>query len=197
MTDVPNEENPYWHSEGQPHFVDLESVRRLCFEIFNIFAASAALAGDFEFAEEIGEPEGSFILTVHRKLAESTALERLLQLSVLVRTYDDIVSKSELSERYAEHLQTISEDGIGVLEEGNLSVREVCNKVIHAREIRAVYDHVDREVEKDGKIESEKMWHLTGEIELKGTMNKKAWNATLFVQPFLEAVLDRITFGWD
>jgi len=53
---------------------------------------------------------------------------------------------------------------------------------------------VIREVE--GQEEPQKLWHLSGEIELAGTQGNKNWTAVLYVRPFLETVLDRIAFGW-
>ena len=84
------------------------------------------------------------------------------------------------------------ENRIGVLEStDDLRLRDACNKIIHATDFRPVYDHVDRD-EPDGK--EQRTWHLTGEIELSGTLGKKAWSATLWTQEFVEVALDRLAF---
>ena len=88
--------------------------------------------------------------------------------------------------------ETSGEDEIGTLDDGALTLREACNKFIHAQEVRAIYEKVTREEDE----QELRRWYLTGEIELTGTLGKKSWNAVLYVPPFLETVLDRIGFGW-
>jgi len=75
--------------------------------------------------------------------------------------------------------------------DGDFRLREACNKIIHATDFRPVYEHVDREIE--GR-EPQQVWHLDGQIELTGAQGKKEWEAVLFVQSFLEIVLDRLEF---
>jgi hypothetical protein len=87
--------NPYWSSQGQTHPISIDQIRTLCFEIANIVAASGELAGesgDIESGDE-GIPE-SRIFQLHRELAEKELCGKLLQLAVLVRTFDDIASSS-------------------------------------------------------------------------------------------------------
>jgi hypothetical protein len=48
VADDEGPDNPYWHSEGQVHPIDLSALRALCFEIFNLFAANRALVHEFE-----------------------------------------------------------------------------------------------------------------------------------------------------
>lgn len=192
MTEVTAEDNPYWHSEGQSHPIDIEAIRSLCFEIFNIFAASAAIAGELEFADEDDDPSNSSLLQLHHEVAEKRALELLLRLCMLVRTYDDVMSQSKHAESYTKHAEQTNGDGeLGALDGGQLSLREACNKVIHAREVRPIYDDVTRDAE--GEEESKSLWHLSGEIELNGTQNKKAWEACYMsgrsLKPSLTALL--------
>jgi hypothetical protein len=195
VNELSESENPYWHSVGQTHSIDLDGVRQVCLEIYNIFAASGALAGEFEFADGDGDVGYPALRALHHAYAEPRALELILRLAMLVRTYDDIMGQSEISEAYAKHVEVTSgEDYIGDLEGGTLSLREACNKIIHAQEIRPIYDDVERDGE-DGSIK--KIWHLRGEIELGGMLHKKKWSAVLYVPPFLEIVLDRIAFGWE
>jgi hypothetical protein len=194
MSDLPDGENPYWHSEGQTHSVDLAAVRRICFEVFNIFTASASLVEGLEFVDEGEEPEYPSLLSLHHEMAEPRAMEQLLRLAMLVRTYDDIMNESDDADGYAKHAkETAGEDYIGTLDTGRFNLREACNKIIHAREVRPIYDDVEYQ-SADGK--KTKAWHLRGEIEFAGAFNKKEWNAVLYVPHFLEIALDRVSFGW-
>ena len=163
----------------------------------NIIAASGELAGesrDIEPGEEIG-PE-SLIFRLHHELAERELCEKLLQLALLVRTFDDIASESPKGEGYKKHAkQTSGKDEIGWLtvagEAVDFSLREACNKIIHAQEIRAVYDDA---VQFSGDEVVSRRWYCDGQIELKGTLHKKTWEASVYVYGFIETVLDRINF---
>src|SRR5262249_28769935 len=165
MAESADEDNPYWHSEGQPHYVDLDMVRRLSFEIFNLFTANEALVREFEATgdedeNELHDPAESSLLQLHHEFVEQLIMEKLLQLCMLVRTYDDIMSQSQHADRYAAHAnQTSGEDEIGTLNDGKLPLREACNKVIHAREIRPVYDYVTWEP-KGEPAAAKRVWHL-------------------------------------
>jgi hypothetical protein len=138
--------NPYWSSQGQAHPISIDQIRKLCFEIANIVAASGELAGesgDIEPGDE-GIPE-SRIFQLHHELAEKELCGKLPQLAVLVRTFDDIASSSAKGDEYKEHAkQTSGENEVGHLavddEATSFNLREACNKIIHAQEIRAVYD---------------------------------------------------------
>jgi hypothetical protein len=167
-------------------------LRALCFGIFNLFAANRALVHEFETTgdedpEELSDPANSLFLKLHQELAEELILERLLRLCMLLRTYDDIVGQSPHAERYADHVKKTNGDDIGFLDGGDLNLREACNKVIHAREIRPVYDSVEWEKKAEPPV-IKRVWYLDDDIELKGTLGKKEWNATLWAQPFLETV---------
>ena len=39
-----------------------------------------------------------------------------------------------------------------------------------------------------------RVWHMTGEIEIGGMKGRKQWAAVVYLPPFLETVLDRIAF---
>jgi hypothetical protein len=195
-------ENPYWKTNGRTHQIDVQSMRRLGFEIVNIIEASATLAQSFE-AEEL-EAKRSLdladypLLALHLELAEGQLSQLLLQLCLMVRTHDDVMAASTAAETHlAQAKKTDGSNYIGsIAGDGKFDLREACNKVIHAAEIRAVYERIDRApAEPNGadKLDQD-VWYLTSEVELKGTQHGKAWQATLHTQDFIETVLERIAF---
>jgi len=186
-------QNPYHRAEARPHFLDRAVARTMCFDIFNIFAASYQLGGEFELADpEEGDARSSSKFRLHHELAEPRLSQLLLQLAVFVRTFDDVFSTGNWAESYAAHAAAAQgENFIGVLSGADLGLREACNKIIHASDFRPVYDRAERE-ERPGDMQQ--AWFLTGEIELSGTLNGRVWEATLYTQNFLEIVLDRISF---
>ena len=185
--------NPYHRPEDKPHFLDRSEARTMCFDIFNIFAASRELGGEFEMAEpEEGDSRSSSNFKLHQDLAEIRLSQLLLQLAVFVRTFDDVFSSGEHAEAYSKHATTTQgENLIGTLNGGDLRLREACNKIIHTTDFRPVYDYTERE---DKSGQQQRAWYLTGEIELTGVLHGKSWEATLNTPNFLEVVLDRIAF---
>jgi hypothetical protein len=167
----------------------------------NIVAASGELAGDSAAIEpDEGAPSESRIFQLHHELAERELCEKLLRLAVLVRTFDDIASTSARSDAYAEHAkQTSGENEIGHLtvagEAVDFNLREACNKIIHAQEIRADYDDAVR-FSGDDEVVSRR-WYFDGKVELKGTQNKKSWEASVYIYDFIETLLERVDFVWQ
>ena len=65
---------------------------------------------------------------------------------------------------------------------------------IHASEIRALYETVNRSVLAPDGTELPDIHYLTGEVELSGQFRGKAWKVTLHAPEFIDVVLDRIDF---
>lgn len=168
-----------------------------------MFEASKSLAEAFDYAEAEEEQELTEadvpLLRLHQQYAFVQASKALLQLALMVRTYDDQMRDSGESEAYLQHSKDV-DDGhyVGILNgQDSFLVREACNKIIHATEVRPLYERVDRIVTdalKEGKIHQD-IWYLTGEIELSGFYKREEWNAVLHLQPFVEIILGIIEFG--
>ncbi|MPR06190.1 hypothetical protein [Microvirga tunisiensis] len=200
-------DNPYWFTKGKTHNIDLSTVRRMCFELTNIFSAGRELAEGFDAMEaEEGKRfdlSQAPLLALHMELAEDQACNLLLQMVLLVRTYDDVMKNSGSSKAYVAHATQTSGKGYigGYSQDGqdfDLNLRQACNKIIHALEIRAVYERIDRTVALDehGQELDQEVWYLTGEIEMVGTDQGKPWEAVVHAPALLEIVLDRIAFGY-
>jgi len=196
-------ENPYWTSDGQKHYVNLKAVKELCFDLLNIVAASKSIAEEIEYIEiEEDSPVnlGDFpLVQLHREYAFKYTSENLLHLALIVRTYDDQMKESSTQESYLKHVEVHDTgDYIGTLSnKEKFHLREACNKIIHATEIRPLYKRIDRMVcdaMDEGKIGRD-IWYLTGEIELTGIFKSKSWDAVLHLKPFLEVCLAVTEFG--
>jgi hypothetical protein len=183
-------ENPYRHEKAKPHLVDRDEIRGLCLECLHILLASNGMA------VVLGEEEGGKtgwdypnLTALHHRNAESQLSSKLLKLAVLVRTFDDQFRDVEA---YTEHKRTIDRDQgpFGDFYEGSgiLAIREGCNKIIHAEDVRPVYEN-------GGEPHDEGMWAMNGIIELTGYDRGEKWSVGLRVIAFLEAVIDLIWFG--
>ena len=195
-------DNPYWHTDGQRHHINTETIEILCFELLNIFEASCPIAEKFEEQEsELGEEqtiENYPLLQLHQKYAFIQISKLLLQIALVLRTFDDQMKDSDNQKVYKEYIEKI-DDGkyVGMIEGQDMfNYREACNKIIHASEIRPLYERVDRKIagESENLFLNQDVWYLTGEIELSGKHGDNKWNANIHVQEFIETILDLIRF---
>lgn len=193
--------NPYWHPEYKPHAVDLDEVRRLCVEIYSLVRASAANAGEgIEPEDEDDADVISSLEQLHFQMAEREISKKLLQLAVLIRTYDDLMcfsTEEVASNAYLLHRDQLDVDaggygGIHAGPEDQLSTLRRCtNKIIHANDVRPVY-RTD-----DDRNDPNARWGMTSEIELEGSQRGQQWSVCLYLFDFLEGVVDLIAHDID
>lgn len=195
-------DNPYWESHGQEHYVSLDTIKSLCFELTNIYEASKSLSEQMTASEYVDEEPAKVedfpLVELHQEMAFKKSSELLLQLALLVRTYDDQMKSSKESERYIEFARANDTgDYIGSLGgKRKFYLREGCNKVIHAQEVRPLYERATQYAFASNNDElGQDLWCLTGEIELSGTFKGKQWEAVLHLQPFLETILGLVKYG--
>lgn len=193
-------ESPYWQTAGQGHHVDLATLKLICFDLLNLVEASRAVVEHFDAVEaEEGrrlDTRTQPLIALHVELSDIQVRKHLLQLALLTRTYDDLMRDSDRSDEYRAHaLKHDGGDTMGWVSDGRFGLRQACNKVIHAIEIRPTYDRLDRTVI-DGADDEETLIFLTGEVELNGRHNGAAWEGAVYIQPFIETVLERISFSF-
>lgn len=183
-------ENPYHRTEVKPHHLDLDEVRLACFDAYNIVTASQALGGEHESNYDDDDAELSTLFKLHLELAEGRLSQLLLRVALMLRTFDDIMRDVP---GYDAHVAlTSGKNLIGEIDGEPLSLREACNKIIHAADFRPVYESAYREQPDETYS---RVWYMTGEVEIGGMRGEHQWEVLLFVPPFLELVLDRIAFA--
>lgn len=180
--------NPYWHPDTKPHTVDFDEIRQLVFDTFNIVRASTSMIGqglDLD-EDELGDP--SLGEKLHFELAEMQLSKNLLRLAVLMRTLDDVLSSTP-NEAYSRKARELgAENNIGLLNDTELGLREALNKIIHAEDVRPVYDS------DDDPESANRRWGMDGQLELEGTFRGTKWHATINLFEFLDSVLELIEF---
>ncbi|MER8382094.1 hypothetical protein [Mesorhizobium sp. M1295] len=127
-------------------------------------------------------------------MAEAELSKRLLRLALLVRTFDDTFSRAEDSVDYKKHLKRIEDEqqDFGGVYEGSpdvtKTIRECGNKIIHAEDVRPVYETQD---ERD---DPEAMWGMNGTVELEGT-RRDQWKIVIDIHSYVEGVLELINYN--
>ncbi|GAB1352290.1 hypothetical protein MASR1M12_10210 [Erysipelotrichia bacterium] len=181
-------DNPYCYTENQRYHLSIETIRRLCFELLCMFKASRPI---IESAPEDEDSQPDSLINLYEQLVFPTISEKLLQLAIMFRTFDDQMNDSEKRDEYRKCMEGMNygRDYVGILNDGeSFSLREACNKILHARTVRPLFERVDQCYQK----ENQNLWHLTGEIELVGTHQRSAWSANIHLSPFLEVILAAI-----
>ena len=192
-------DNPYWYSKKATHFIDKDRITILCFEILNLFAASKNIAlslqdpyyEDDVFLNKDIDIEDSTHLKLFSMYGSKQISNLLIQIAILVRLFDDQTKTSKKSAKYIEHLNALNvQYTIGSYSEKNtFSLRDACNKIIHCDTIRPIYDSLD------GISKNEpNFYYLSGSIELTGKENRKKWTANLYLQCYIDLVMDLICF---
>lgn len=191
-------DNPYWTSENNLPSVDINEIKKNCFNFLNIIKASRGIAEelqcieDDDFNEE--EDEDHFYFNLHRELSEIEISKLLISLAINLRIFDDIMLykvDGNLYKQYRDRTSGINYIGYSS-DAQEFDLRGACNKVLHASSIRPIYERLDEM----GNIANQerKFWYLTSEIELKGFHKNKEWNAVLHAYEFIEIILERIKF---
>ncbi|GGE02585.1 hypothetical protein GCM10011390_21850 [Aureimonas endophytica] len=188
--------NPYWHEAYKPHLVDRIEVRLLCFEINNIVSASMSQQRSGDLLDEGEEkPDFSPLERLCYAMAETELSKRLLRMALLVRTFDDTMLRFEQAEAYEAHKRDIELRHIGFgatlkgKEDITNTIRECCNKIIHADDVRPVYKT------EDDRYDAKARWGMEGTIEFEGTQGNSEWQISIFILELLEGIIELIEFG--
>ena len=182
-------DNPYWHPEEKRHVVEITDIHLLAFNIFNIVRSSMSMMGaGLELDTEENDNTPTPIETLHYKYAEEQLLKYLLQLAILMRTLDDYWI-GLANREYIQKIKNLNEHGgFGLLDGVDISLRETCNKIIHAQDNRPVYDS------DDDRENPNIRWGMDGQIELEGSFGKADWQAIINIFKFLDGVIELTGF---
>jgi hypothetical protein len=192
--------NPYHDDQLKTHVVDYREIEALCFDCLTMIASgqgAVSMVGppDKEDIEE-GEdpPPPTKLWNLYRESLETRLASSFLKLAVMIRTMDDQLDHMFADKTYVdfrdkldaeENFGTLTKDGGAAV---NLTLREVCNKIIHVEDFRPVYDNDSQGSDAGG-------WFMDSTIELTGKQRGKQWGATILAINVLEAMLELSEFA--
>lgn len=185
-------ENPYWHPEEKRHVFDPNKVEELCLIAFEAFATSRALYREFVVEdEEVESTQLTYpsLIGKHRDIAETRISSVLLTLAITYRALEEGLEEGKPLKQFIDKIPTDYGQMLVWIgdEKGKTSLREVCNKIIHANDIRFVYVNTYQTF-------YDTIWMMEGTIELEGILKKKPWKVSFVLPDFLEALLDISNF---
>ncbi len=181
------------------HRVDLDSIHQNVFILLNICYAAKAFAQSHDLSsyEEMDPINGPFYVG----WLKFTLSEKLIDLAIKTRILLDLVREEEAryketGEAYVIDSRALDSEiaekyniGFFVGSDNEVSIRESCNKIIHALEIRPILERGDDERVLDEKSEQKREWlYWGGVLDLSGTRGKEKWAFTLHVSVFCRAL---------
>lgn len=193
------------------HRVDIDSIHQNIFVLLNICYAAKAFGqnhdlSSYEEAEPINGP-------YYVGWLKFTLSEKLIDVAIKTRVILDIVKAEEA--RYRETGETYDIDsraldkaitdqyniGFFVGTDEEVSMREACNKIIHALDIRPILERGNDEHALDEESERKRDWlYWEGTLDLSGKRGKDDWHFTLHVSDFgqaLEQFIKQIEYTID
>lgn len=192
MTRLPTE-NPYLHPFVKPLAFDVLTIEAMSREAFEIVLATqgveAFLNDDFEQVSEKSVWSHPLLIARHQGAAEERLSAILLSISASYRALDDQLRdevdfnnfKSEQRDVHSNFMMNFDDTKLPT------TVRECCNKIIHADDFRPVYDN-------GSQGRGEGVYYMTGEIELDGKKGTMRWSVSFDIYVFLEAILETVDF---
>ena len=184
-------ENPYWQEGFKNHIVDKPLFIRSLLSVNSLIIASRYYVSDHyaacEEAEESYDPDDNLTLVYHHKNSERIITDLLLSIAVSMRTADDVAKSNPDSDVYCQFSDVVGERCINM---ENPTLRRACNKIIHAADLRFIYERNDDH--------DHELWYMTGEIELTSyNSDRSPWQYNLYATEFVEACFEWLEFLKD
>jgi hypothetical protein len=166
-----------------PHSLNTDKVHQSIFILKNLCLASHSFCKKYEISEN-SENEKEFTWDYYYGWLRVLVSENLLECAVKVRVLQDVVQEEEVSLQELDKEARIGLDLGSLYGDSNLlTVREACNKVIHATEVSLDWIPVDDKSEVD---EAPHFW--SGVVKLRGKKGKLSWELALNVENFCIAL---------
>ncbi len=166
-----------------PHRIDIDGISKRIFILNNLAFASKPFCETFQ-VDRGDEEDKPFGWTYYLGWLKSTVSESLIDTAIKIRVMNDFLKYEELG---ATNFREIEGKAISGTVVGRflpsfkeLSLRETCNKIIHAIEMNLKWI--------DGRNEDSSFEFWNGNVILEGVKGKENWKCELNVITFCVVV---------
>lgn len=182
------------------HRLDVDSIHQNVFILLNVCYAAKPFAQQNDLT--VGENSyvyGSFYLPWLRSIVS----EKLIDISIKMRIIFDMIrsyenEQGEGGEDYYRELKRTDREicegyniGSFIDTDEELTIREACNKIIHALDLRFITEKGEEDHVFDEESEQKRDWNYwSGSIDLMGEKGQGSWTVFLHVSEFCRAVED-------
>lgn len=170
-----------------PHSINTDEINQSVFILQNLCFASHAFCKKYEI-DEYSESEKEFNWDYYYGLLRPLVSEHLLQCAIKFRVLQDVVRENDEEINFADLDGYACNDLIlGILNGDNsmLTVREACNKIIHATEISLDWTPIDNKADID---EGKASYFWSGIVKLRGKKGNSKWELSLHIEDFCIAL---------
>lgn len=167
-----------------PYDINIEGMHELIFKLQNLCHASKSFCIKYQIHKYNDEETDDYDWAYYFGRLKNLVCDYLIQCSIKLRILLDILRNDDHNKNInfvSMNEKSLNNIDIGKYLEGNgnITVREICNKIIHATDTQFDW----QEIEKD----SIEFW--SGIIFLYGKKNTKVWALELNVEAFCTAFL--------
>lgn len=168
-----------------PHNINPDEISQSIFILQNLCLASHSFCQKYQ-VNEYSESDQEFNWDYYYGWLRLLVSEHLLQCAIKIRVIEDIVRENNQEVNFEEIGKNAQIDLVlGNLygDKNILTVREACNKIIHALEFSVVFTPIDHNQHQD---QGPHFW--SGIVILRGKKKKAKWELHLCVEKFCIAL---------
>ena len=176
-----------------PHRIDIAAISENLFILQNLSLASRTFCEKYRI-NRYSEGESEFDWYYYLGWLKSIVSEKLIECAIKVRILQDLLREEDEEIDFADLDQrACSGLALGQFHLGSdpLTLREACNKSLHATEVNLVWEDVASEGEDEREADEDRPEYWNGSVMLEGTKGNREWKLELYIVNFCIA-LDRL-----
>lgn len=173
-----------------PHRIDIDGISENLFILQNLSLASRTFCEKYRI-NRYSEGKSEFDWYYYLGWLKSIVSEKLIECGIKVRILQDFLREEDEGIDFADLDQrACSGLALGQFHLGSdpLTLREACNKILHATEVKLVWKDVASEEEDEREADEDRPEYWNGSVMLEGTKGNREWKLELYIVDFCRAL---------
>ena len=172
-----------------PHRIDIDGISENLFILQNLSLASRSFCEKYrinQYSEEESEFDWYYLGWL-----KSIVSEKLIDCAIKVRILQDFLREEDEEIDFADLDQRACSDLVlGQFHAGSdpLTLREACNKIIHATKVNLVWKDVASGADDERAADEYRPEYWNGSVMLEGSKGNREWKLELYVVDFCIAL---------
>ena len=169
-----------------PHRIDIDGISENLFILQNLSLASRSFCEKYRI-NQYSEEESEFDWYYYMGWLKSIVSEKLIDCAIKVRILQDFLREEDEEIDFADLDQRACSDLVlGQFHAGSdpLTLREACNKIIHATKVNLVWKDVASGAEDEREADEDRPEYWNGSVMLEGSKGNREWKFELYVVGF-------------
>ena len=185
-----------------PHRIDIDGISKDLFILQNLSLASRSFCEKYRI-NQYSEVESEFDWYYYLGWLKAIVSEKLIVCAIKVRIMRDFLREVDEEIDFADLDQRAGSGLVlGQFHAGSdpLTLREACNKIIHATEVNLVWEDVASGADDEREGDENRPEYWNGSVMLEGSKGNREWKLELYVVDFciaLERLLSELGANVD